>query len=170
MAMAKKQFKSKHERDLHVVALYEELGSMQKVADRIGLSKAGVYKILKKMEGDKESKQVVAKVKKQVEKARKLEYDNLIDVISSARVSYIVQDALDLMTKENMEAHIAQGKMQSVTNLIGMLFDKTIKVKQLEVEKANIELRTKEISQKRVIIFEGEDDVNDKVKLPTTYS
>lgn len=167
---SKIKFKDKYERDLKIIALYEEMNSYQKVADAVGMSKGGVYKIIQNMQDDERGKQLVNDVKKHVKESRESDYNDLVDIIKSARVSDIVNDAMSLMTKENMEIHMAQGKMQSVTNLIGMLFDKTLKVKQLEVEKANIELRTKEISQKRVIIFEGEDDVNDKVELPQAYS
>jgi transposase len=163
------KFRNKDERDLMIVSLYEELNSMQKVADKIGVSKTAIYKVLKKMGEDKEKKQAVTAIKKAHSQRKEAEIEELLDIIKSVRVSNIVDDALGLLNKQTLKEQIDTKGIQAITSLVGMFMDKALKLKSMEIERMALEVKSKEASNTRTIIIEGEHEDN-SIELQTPHS
>ena len=170
--MAKKKFKSIHERDITIAALYEDLNSMNEVAKRVGVSKGTVFNVLKRLEENPEDERILNEVKKTVRERNKEETTDILEMIKSARVTSIVGRAMKMLDKDKTLAHqIEKYGIQGITSMVGMLVDKSLKLQSLEIERQNIELRNKEISNTRVVYIEGENDnQEDNPKLPQTYS
>lgn len=170
--MAKKKFKTTHERDLTIVALYQDLNSMNEVAKRIGVSKGTVYNVLKKFENEPEDERIMNEIKKTVKERNEEETADILEMIKGARVSSIVGKAIKMLDKDStLQQQIDKYGIQGITNMVGMLVDKSLKLQSMELERQNLELRNKEISNTRYIVIEGEnDDQEDSVELPETYS
>ena len=170
--MSKKKFSTTRERDLTIAALYEDLNSMNEVAKRVGVSKGTVYNVLKKLENEPEDERIINEIKKTVKERNEEETADILELIKGARVTSIVGKAINMLdSDETLKQQIEKYGIQGITNMVGMLVDKSLKLQSMELERQNLELKNKELSNTRYIVIEGEnDDQEDSTELSETYS
>jgi hypothetical protein len=128
----------------HVFVLYEELGSMQKVADALGITKGYVHQILHNKNLKKKSKQLVNAVKQ----AKQESNNELLELIQSTQVSNIVTLAMSKLTSEAMDKDIERGGIANMYRLIGMFTDKVLSAKDHDIKLKQLEIRQKELAIK----------------------
>jgi predicted transcriptional regulator len=135
---------TKKERDIQVHALYEEMNSMQKVAEALNISKGLVHKILKNERPDKEVEHFVNEYKQIRENSAK----SILKQIEDNSTAKIVERALGKLNDENMDYDVSKYGIGNMYRVVGMLTDKTLAIKDQEIRLKQLEIKQKELEIK----------------------
>lgn len=125
--------------------LYEKLGSMAKVAREMGISKAYVYKLVKKAKETDYGERAVNEFKKAREQANQ----DIIKRVRSAQYSNVFRQAVNLLEDENNLKHEIESRgIGNIIKLQGNIVDKTVALEELELKKRQMDVKERELAIK----------------------
>lgn len=144
------QKKHKDERNMQIVALYEELQSMNEVAKLVGVSKGTVHNVLKKKGIDATNVRIerTEKYAKQLQVARDRNTESMLDFLNSDDLTTICRRAISKLTNQNMDFDIERYGIGNMYRIIGTFADKVLSARDYEIKLRQIRIREKELEIK----------------------
>lgn len=124
--------------------LYEELNSMQKVADKLKVSKGTVSNILRKHNKNERHIKLLDDYRKTREESNK----KLLEMLQSSQVDYVVNLAIKKLNSSNMDYDIEKSGIGNMYRLIGMFTDKQLNIKDMKLKERQMALRERELELK----------------------
>lgn len=129
----------------------------QEIANIVGVSKRTVERKIKDYEAGKYP--FCDNVVKGVSQFEKEEDIEILDIIKSNSYSKIVNMGLRSLTQERIDEELDNKGIRGVVGMIGTLIDKRLKSYAIELEKENLELKTKIASNSRSVVFMNEGEI-----------
>ncbi len=135
---------TKDERDAVILAMIHEGHSQRYIADKLGMSKANIARVVKRVKEtplNDYAQAILDKMKADREESQ----SKMMDLIESSQYYNTVERALQKLTDQAMDDEIEQRGIGNIYKLIGTFIDKTTSLQRLRLEREQVALKTKQL-------------------------
>lgn len=135
---------TKDERDAVILAMIHEGHSQRYIADKLGMSKANIARVVKRVKEtplNDYAQAILDKMKADREESQ----SKMMDLIESSQYYNTVERALQKLTDQAMDNEIEQRGIGNIYKLIGTFIDKTTSLQRLRLEREQVALKTKQL-------------------------
>jgi len=137
----------KDERDAVILAMIEDGHSQRYIADKMGMSKTNVSRIVKRLK-DNELSPYAMKILEAMKADRKKNEARMMELIESSHYFHTVERAIAKLTDKNMDDEIAQRGIGNIYKLVGTFIDKSTNYENLKLKREQVALQTKQLEIK----------------------
>lgn len=135
---------TKDERDAVILAMIHEGHSQRYIADKLGMSKANIARVVKRVKEtplNDYAQAILDKMKADREESQ----SKMMELIESSQYYNTVERALHKLTDQAMDNEIEQRGIGNIYKLIGTFIDKTTSLQRLRLEREQVALKTKQL-------------------------
>lgn len=135
---------TKDERDAVILAMIHEGHSQRYIADKLGMSKANIARVVKRVKEtplNDYAQAILDKMKADREESQ----SKMMELIESSQYYNTVERALQKLTDQAMDNEIEQRGIGNIYKLIGTFIDKTTSLQRLRLEREQVALKTKQL-------------------------
>lgn len=135
---------TKDERDAVILAMIHEGHSQRYIADKLGMSKANIARVVKRVK-DTPLNDYAQAILDKMKADREESQSKMMDLIESSQYYNTVERALQKLTDQAMDNEIEQRGIGNIYKLIGTFIDKTTSLQRLRLEREQVALKTKQL-------------------------
>lgn len=135
---------TKDERDAVILAMVHEGHSQRYIADKLGMSKANIARVVKRLKDTPLNDYAQAILNKMIAD-REANQERMMDLIESSQYYNTVERALQKLTDAAMDNEIEQRGIGNIYKLIGTFIDKANALQRLRLEREQVALKTKQV-------------------------
>lgn len=135
---------TKDERDAVILAMIHEGHSQRYIADKLGMSKANIARVVKRVK-DTPLNDYAQAILDKMKADREESQSKMMDLIESSQYYNTVERALQKLTDQAMDDEIEQRGIGNIYKLIGTFIDKTTSLQRLRLEREQVALKTKQL-------------------------
>lgn len=135
---------SKDERDAVILAMVHEGHSQRYIADKLGMSKANIARVVKRLKETPLNEYAQAILDK-MKADREENQAKMMDLIESSQYYNTVERALLKLDDQAMDNEIEQRGIGNIYKLIGTFIDKATSLQRLRLEREQVMLKTKQL-------------------------
>lgn len=126
--------------------------SRRKAQKEMGCSYNTIKKYFTQFEEDKDDPIIV-----EAKEVREKEHRDILEMIKSNSMATIMSDAMSMLDKETLKREQEKG-IQPLTNLIGMIADKALKMENIKLQHENAKLKHEILDKTRHVVFVDDED------------
>lgn len=148
-------------RDIQKLALtmhFIKNDDIKKIVEVTGKSERTIYRYIADYNSGKLDIDLTD-VKKIVNDYKKIEAQDILEILQSNSYTKLVNTAISKITDEQIDKELSQRGIRNVVGLIGTFIDKRLKSYSIELERENKALKDKLISNGRQIVFMNEGEL-----------
>lgn len=135
---------TKDERDAVILAMIHEGHSQRYIADKLGMSKTNVARVVKRVKEtplNDYAQAILDKMKTDREQSQA----KMMDLIESSQYYNTVERALYKLTDQALNDEIEQRGIGNIYKMIGTFIDKSTALQRLRLEREQVALKTKQL-------------------------